>query len=60
MKNNQITYTQINGINYPNLAVPEQSDYPIGKYGQMRLDFLKKHRGGTDTSLLTEGRLSEH
>ncbi len=60
MKNNQITYTQINGINYPNLALPKQTDYHIGKYGQMRLDFLKKHRRGTYTTLLTEGRLAEH
>ncbi len=57
---NEITYTQINGINYPNLALPEQSEVNIGKYGQMRLDFLKKHRRGTYTTLLTEGRLSEH
>ncbi len=41
MKTNQITYTQINGINYPNLALPKQTDYHIGKYGQMRLDLLK-------------------
>ncbi len=57
---NEITYTQINGINYPNLALPEQSEVHIGKYGQMRLDFLKKHRGGTYTTLLTECRLTEH
>ncbi len=60
MKENQITYTQINGINYPDLAVPEQTDYPIGKYGQMRLDFLKKHRRGTYTTLLTECKLNAH
>ena len=60
MENNQITYTQINGINYPNLALLKQTDYDIGKYGQMRLDFLKKHRRGTYTTLLTEGRLAEH
>ncbi len=57
---NKITYTQINGINYPNLALPEQPEVNIGKYGQMRLDFLKKHRRGTYTTLLTECRLSEH
>ncbi len=56
----KITYTQINGINYPNLAVLEQTDYPIGKYGQMRLDFLKKHRRGTYTTLLTECKLNTH
>ena len=57
---NEITYTEINGINYPNLALPEQPKINIGKYGQMRLDFLKKHRKGTYTTLLTEGRLSAH
>ncbi len=57
---NEITYTQINGINYPNLALPEQSEVNIGKYGHMRIDFLKKHRRGTYTTLLTECRLTEH
>lgn len=60
MKENQITYTQIDGIYYPNLALPEQPKLNFGKYGQMRLDFLKKHRRGTYTTLLTEGRLSAH
>lgn len=57
---NEITYTEINGINYPNLCLPEQPKVNIGKYGQMRLDFLKKHRRGTYTTLLTEGRLLAH
>ncbi len=60
MKNNQITYTEINGIKYPNLYLPEQPNVNIGKYGRMRLDFLKKHRRGTYTTLLTDGRLAEH
>ena len=34
--------------------------YEIGKYGRLRLDFIKKHRQGTYTTLLTEGRLNEH
>ncbi len=56
---NEITYTQINGSNYPNLALPEQPEVNIGKYGQMWLDFLKKQRRGTYTTLLTECRLTE-
>ncbi len=56
----EITYTKINGINYPNLALPEQPKVKIVKYGQMRLDFLKKYRRGTYTTLLTEGRLAAH
>ena len=57
---NEITYTEINGINYPNLALPEQPKVNIGKYGQIRLGFIKKHRRGTYTTLLTEGRLLAH
>lgn len=60
MKENQITYTQIDGIYYPNLALPEQPKVYFGKYGQMRLDYLKEHRRGTYTTLLTEGRLYAH
>ena len=57
---NQITYTEHNGLYYPDLALPEQTNYPIGKYGNLRLDFMKKHRRGTYTTLLTEGRLNEY
>ena len=58
MKN--ITYTERNGILYPNLALPEQTNYPLGKYANLRLDFMKKHRRGNYTTLLTEGRLNEY
>ena len=58
MKN--ITYTERNGIYYPNLELPTQTNYPIGKYGNLRLEFMKKHRRGTYTTLLTEGRLNEY
>ena len=58
MKN--ITYTERNGIRYPNLALPEQTNYTLGKYANLRLDFMKKHRRGTYTTLLTEGRLNEY
>ena len=56
----KITYIEKNGIFYPNLALPEQTNYPIGKYGRMRLDFLKKHRKGTYTTLLMSCKLHEH
>ena len=56
----QITYTEHNGFYYPNLVLPEQTSYPLGKYANLRLDFMKKHRRGTYTTLLTEGRLNEY
>ena len=57
---NQITYTEHNGLYYPDLALSEQTSYPLGKYANLRLDFMKKHRRGTYTTLLTEGRLNEY
>ena len=57
---NQITYTEHNGLYYPDLALPEQTNYTLGKYANLRLDFMKKHRRGTYTTLLTEGRLNEY
>lgn len=57
---NEITYTEHNGLYYPDLALPERTNYPLGKYANLRLDFMKKHRRGTYTTLLTEGRLNEY
>ncbi|MBR3805206.1 MAG: TnpV protein [Clostridia bacterium] len=57
---NEITYTEHNGLYYPNFTLPEQTNYTLGKYANLRLDFMKKHRRGTYTTLLTEGRLNEY
>ena len=57
---NQITYTEHNGLYYPDLVLPKQTSHPLGKYANLRLDFMKKHRRGTYTTLLTEGRLNEY
>ena len=59
MKTN-LTYTNINGINYPNLHLPEQTTVTLGTYGHLRLDYLKKHHLGTYTTLLTTCKLNEH
>ena len=57
---NEITYTEHNGLYYPDLALPEQTSYTLGKYANLRLDFMKNHRHGTYTTLFTEGRLNEY
>ena len=54
------TYREENGCLIPNLSLPEREEHTIGKYGQLHLDFLKKHRRGTYTTLLTECRLNEY
>lgn len=56
----ELRYKQIGEQFYPELELPEQTDYEIGKYGNLHLAFLKNHRRGTYTTLLTEGRLNEY
>ena len=45
---------------YPMLEISVQTKHEIGKYGHLYLDFIKKNRRGTYTTLLTEGCLNEH
>ena len=52
------TYREENGHLIPNITLPEQTDYQIGKYGRMHLDYIKIHRRGRYTTLLTEGKLN--
>ena len=52
------TYHEENGHLIPNVTLPEQTDYQIGKYGRMHLDYIKQYRRGRYTTLLTEGRLN--
>ena len=44
----------------PNLSLPETKEYVIGKYGHLRLRYLKQHRPIIYTNLLTSCKLSEH
>ena len=52
------TYRKENGRLIPEIELPEQVNYQIGKYGQFYLDFIKNHRRGRYTTLLTEGKLN--
>ena len=52
------TYHEENGYLIPNVNLPEQTNYQIGKYGRMHLDYIKQHRRGRYTTLLTEGKLN--
>ena len=52
------TYREENGHLIPDIALPEQTDYRIGKYGRMHLDYIKQHHRGRYTTLLTENKLN--
>ena len=60
MIQNGIEYERRGEQYYPLLDLGEQTSYEIGKYGKLHLAFIKQHRRGTYTTLLTEGRLNEH
>ena len=52
------TYREENGHLIPDVTLPEHTNYQIGKYGRMHLDYIKHHRHGRYTTLLTEGKLN--
>lgn len=52
------TYHEKNGHLIPDVTLPEQTNYQIGKYGRMHLEYIKQHRRGRYTTLLTEGKLN--
>ena len=60
MIQNRIEYERRGEQYYPLLDLGEQTSYEIGKYGKLHLEFMKLHRRGTYTTLLTENRLKGH
>ena len=57
IEQNGITYELRGEQYYPLLELPEQKE--IGKYGRLHLEYLKKHRKGHYTNLLSEGTLNQ-
>ena len=57
IEQNGITYELRGEQYYPLLELPEQKE--IGKYGRMHLEYLKDHRKGRYTNLLSEGMLNQ-
>lgn len=60
MIQNGIEYERRGEQYYPLLDLGEQTTYEIGKYGKLHLAFMKQHRRGTYTTLMSENRLNEH
>lgn len=58
---NGISYTLgEGGMYYPDIQLPEDTHYEIGKYGRMRWEYLKNHQRGKYIKLLMDGRLNEY
>ena len=56
-ESNGLTYDLVGDYYYPRLAVPEEPEGDIGRFGRMRKRFLKEHRKGVFAELLLTGTL---
>ena len=53
-------YTRVGDFLIPDLVLEEQPEGQIGKYGRMRLAYLKKWRKSLYNDLLLSGKLQQH
>lgn len=58
--NNKITYCREGDYFIPDLYLPKQPKGHIGKYGCLRLEYLKNFKKGLYTELLISGTLKQH
>ncbi len=56
----EITYRTQEGFQIPNLLLPQTPDVHLGKYAELRRQYLMKHRRVLYTNLKTSCRLTEH
>ena len=56
---NGLDYTLHGDYYLPDLEVPKEQR-PIGRWGRMRLEYLKEHRPGLYTRLILSGKLGSH
>ena len=57
---NGIEYVRQGDYYIPNLAVPDETEYQIGKYGSLRRTFLKEHHNWLYSTMLMQGTLLKH
>ena len=54
------TYRQVGDYFIPNITLPDDGEYQIGKYGRMRRSYLKKYRKIFYNNYVLEGTLFKH
>ena len=57
---NGIEYVRQGDYYIPNLTVPDEKTYNIGKYGNLRKRFLKEHHRALYTVMFMNGSLFKH
>ena len=59
--NNKITYHKEGDYYFPDLYLEDyKKDYQIGKYGHLRLQYLKEHQKAEYSIMLLDGTLRKH
>ena len=54
------TYRQVGDYFIPNITLPDDGGYQIGKYGRMRRSYLKEYRKILYNNYVLEGTLFKH
>ena len=55
-----MTYTNINGYNIPDLALPPQPEGELNRWGRARLHYLREHKKALHTHMMTQRLLWPH
>ena len=56
----EITYSKYGDFYLPDLAVSKEEPATYGRFGRMRLKYLKEHRRAIYINLKTSGQLTHH
>ena len=53
-------YIQCGDYLIPDIVLPDEKHHPLGKYGLMRMNYLKEHRPSIYNQLILTGKLYAH
>ena len=56
----EVTYRAQEGYRLPNLLLPQEAEAHLGRYAELRRQYIKKHRRVLYTNLKTSGQLTAH
>ena len=59
-QNMEVTYRVQEGYRLPNLLLPQEAEAHLGRYAELRRQYIKKHRRVLYTNLKTSGQLAAH
>ena len=59
-KRSGITYTLKGTYNFPNLSIPKDTNFNIGRYRRKHLRYIKENKSGLYIELLVDGKLNTY